>query len=96
VDGSLYHAYYAKHGLEANYLLKNEGLMMLGQRMPPKLFKDAKRIALVVDAEWLKKIASWRRHQSDPMPTTSDAIRQLVEIAFEAIASGYKPKKPKG
>jgi hypothetical protein len=40
--------------------------MILEQRMPPKLANETKRIALVVDAEWLKRIAIWRRQQPDP------------------------------
>ena len=40
----------------ANHLLENEGLMILEKDVPPKLFNKAKRIALVVDLEWLSRI----------------------------------------
>jgi hypothetical protein len=66
--------------------------MILEQRMPPKLANETKRIALVVDAEWLKRIAGWRKLQ-EGFPTLSDSVRQLVDIGLDALADGYKPKK---
>jgi hypothetical protein len=84
VDGRSNHAYYAKHGLVANHLLKNEGLMILEKAVPPKLANETKRIALVVDKEWLKRIGEWRRLQDD-FPTLSDSIRRLVDQALEAV-----------
>lgn len=64
--------------------------------MPPKLANETKRIALVVDKEWLRRIASWRRLQED-MPTMSDAIRRLVDQALDAQnKASDKPKPKKG
>ena len=79
------------HGLVANHLLENEGLMILEKAVPPKLFNKAKRIALVVDLEWLSRIDEWRKRYGWPPPTLSDSVRQLVDQALEA--NGIKPKK---
>jgi hypothetical protein len=71
--------------------------MILDKAVPPKLANETKRIALVVDAEWLKRIAVWRRQQED-FPTLSDAIRRLVDQALDApkprksAPNGKKPK----
>lgn len=73
--------------------------MILDKGMPPKLANETKRIALVVDKEWLKRIAEWRKLQ-DGFPTLSDSIRQLVEIGLKAEAeakrSGLKAKARNG
>ena len=67
--------------------------MILDKGMPPKLANETKRIALVVDSEWLKRIAAWRRQQED-FPTLSDAIRRLVDQGLDAPSKvGDKPKK---
>jgi hypothetical protein len=70
------------------------GFMILGKGMPPKLANETKRIALVVDSEWLKRIAEWRKLQ-EGFPTLSDSVRQLVDIGLKAEASD-KPKPKKG
>jgi hypothetical protein len=72
--------------------------MILEKAVPPKLANETRRIALVVDAEWLKRIAIWRRQQPDPLPTMSDAIRRLVSDQLDALSKASdkpKPKKPK-
>jgi hypothetical protein len=69
--------------------------MILGKRMPPKLARETTRIALVVDKEWLKRVAVWRRLQPDPMPTMSDAIRRLVDHALDAVSKSNGKPKPK-
>jgi hypothetical protein len=67
--------------------------MILDKGMPPKLANETKRIALVVDSEWLKRIGVWRRQQDD-FPTLSDAIRRLVDHGLDAPSNaGDKPKK---
>ncbi len=70
--------------------------MILEKALPPKLANETKRIALVVDKEWLKRIAEWRRLQPE-MPTTSDAIRKLVDwaIDMQSKENGDKPPKAK-
>jgi hypothetical protein len=67
--------------------------MILEKALPPKLFNRAKRIALVVDLEWLSRIDEWRKRHGWPPPTVSDSVRQLVDIGLDALANGYKPKK---
>jgi len=66
--------------------------MIPEKRMPPKLANEIKRLQLVAPAEWVAKVEAWRRHQPDPMPNTSEAIRRLVELGLKADA-GDKPKK---
>jgi hypothetical protein len=62
--------------------------------VPPKLAAEIKRLQLIASAEWLAKVEAWRRHQPDPMPNTSQAIRTLVEIGLKAEASDKsKPRK---
>jgi hypothetical protein len=68
--------------------------MIPERRMPPKLANETKRIALVVDKEWLKRIADWRRLQPE-MPTTSDAIRKLVDWALDMQNKASDKPKPK-
>jgi len=77
--------------------------MNLEKALPPKLFNKAKRIALVVDLEWLSRVDEWRKRHGWPPPTVSDSVRQLVDQALEANgikpnkieANGDKPAKPK-
>jgi hypothetical protein len=69
--------------------------MILGKAVPPKLFNKAKRIALVVDLEWLARIDEFRKRHGWPPPTVSDSVRQLVDIGLDALANGYKPKPKK-
>ena len=57
--------------------------MILEKDVPPKLFNKAKRIALVVDLEWLSRIDEWRKRHGWPPPTVSDSVRQLVDQALE-------------
>jgi hypothetical protein len=90
---SSYNAYYAKHGHQTNNCLRKEGSMIPEKRMPPKLFSKAKRIALVVSEDWLRKVGDWRRVQPD-FPTLSDAIRRLVDQALDT-PKGDKPSKSK-
>jgi hypothetical protein len=66
--------------------------MIPGKRMPPKLANKIKRLQLIVPDEWITKVEAWRRHQPDPMPNTSEAIRRLVEIGIKADSNG----KPRG
>lgn len=68
--------------------------MILEKDVPPKLFNKAKRIALVVDLEWLARIDEYRKRHGWPPPTVSDSVRQLVDIGLAALADGYKPKPP--
>ncbi len=64
------------------------------KRMPPKLANEIKRLQLIAPAAWVAKVEAWRRHQPDPMPNTSEAIRQLVEIGLKAESQNKpKPKK---
>jgi hypothetical protein len=68
--------------------------MILVKRMPPKLANEIKRLQLIAPAAWVAKVEAWRRHQPDPMPNTSEAIRQLVEIGLKAESQNKpKPKK---
>jgi hypothetical protein len=68
--------------------------MILEKRMPPKLANEIKRLQLIAPAAWVAKVEAWRRHQPDPMPNTSEAIRQLVEIGLKAESQNKpKPKK---
>ena len=73
--------------------------MIQGKRMPPKLANEIKRLQLVASAEWIAKVEAWRRHQPDPMPNTSEAIRRLVELGLQASkggnGNGDKPKRGK-
>ena len=69
------------------------------KRMPPKLANKIKRLQLIVPEEWITKVEAWRRHQPDPMPNTSECIRQLVEMGLKASNANHdkpKPKKSKG
>ena len=62
--------------------------MIPEKRMPPKLANE------IAPAAWVAKVEAWRRHQPDPMPNTSEAIRQLVEIGLKAESQNKpKPKK---
>jgi hypothetical protein len=68
--------------------------MIPEKRMPPKLANEIKRLQLIAPAAWVAKVEAWRRHQPDPMPNTSEAIRQLVEIGLKAESQNKpKPKK---
>jgi hypothetical protein len=68
--------------------------MILEKRMPPKLANEIKRLQLIAPTAWVAKVEAWRRHQPDPMPNTSEAIRQLVEIGLKAESQNKpKPKK---
>ena len=68
--------------------------MIPKKRMPPKLANEIKRLQLIAPAAWVAKVEAWRRHQPDPMPNTSEAIRQLVEIGLKAESQNKpKPKK---
>jgi hypothetical protein len=69
--------------------------MIPEDRMPPKLANEIKRLQLVAPAAWVAKVESWRRHQPDPMPNTSEAIRRLVEIGLKADADPHAKPKPK-
>jgi hypothetical protein len=69
-------------------------------RMPPRLADKIKRLQLIVPEEWITQVEAWRRHQPDPMPSTSECIRRLVEMGLKANGDKPKPKKiapkPKG
>jgi hypothetical protein len=62
--------------------------------LPPKLANEIKRLQLIISVELAAKVEGWRRHQPDPMPNTSEAIRRLIEIGIKADASA-KPKPAK-
>jgi hypothetical protein len=54
--------------------------------MPPKLDKDSKteRVQIVAPEKWIRRVEEWRRAQAK-IPSRSDAIRRLVDIAMDAI-----------
>ena len=53
--------------------------------MPKKLADDADthRLHMVVSADWIEKVDSWRRREDD-LPNLSEAIRRLVELGLDA------------
>lgn len=57
----------------------------MGINMPPKLDEDSEteRVQIVAPSSWIRRIEEWRRAQPK-IPSRSDAIRQLVDLALEA------------
>jgi hypothetical protein len=56
--------------------------------------EKVRRIALMMPTELIAEVEAYRRHQPDPMPNLSEAIRQLIELGVKASKPG-KDKKPK-
>lgn len=58
--------------------------------MPPKLDTESEteRVQIVASASWVSRVEEWRRAQPK-IPSRSDAIRQLVDLALST-----KPEKP--
>jgi hypothetical protein len=48
----------------------------------------------MMPTELIAEVEAYRRHQPDPMPNLSEAIRQLIELGVKASKPG-KDKKPK-
>jgi hypothetical protein len=68
----------------------------MGYRMPPKLAEKVRRIALMMPTDLIAVVEEYRRHQPDPIPNLSEAIRQLIELGAKAAkAKPDKGKKPK-
>jgi hypothetical protein len=61
--------------------------------MPPKLEEgsETKRLQIVAPASWVDRVDEWRaKHR--PIPTKSEAIRVLVDLALEGEAKRRKPR----
>ena len=58
--------------------------------MPPKLEEGSatERVQIVAPTSWMKRVEEWRRKRQR-IPSKSEAIRQLVDIALEADAKGW-------
>jgi hypothetical protein len=69
---------------------------MLTDGMPPKLVEGVrtKRLQLVVPETWEAMVEDWRRAQPQ-IPSKSEAIRMLVEMAIERrLVPRVLAKKP--
>jgi Arc/MetJ-type ribon-helix-helix transcriptional regulator len=55
------------------------------QAMPPRLEEgtETERIQIVAPSTWVDKIDEWRRAQPGRIPSKSEAIRMLVDLALE-------------
>jgi hypothetical protein len=59
--------------------------------MPQKLDDGAatERVQIVAPASWIERVEEWRRDQSR-IPSRSEAIRILVDLALDAQKRGAK------
>lgn len=59
--------------------------------MPPKLDEGTatERVQIVAPASWIDRVDEWRRKQRR-IPSKSEAIRMLVDLALEAEAKGRR------
>lgn len=62
------------------------------RRMVAKLASAVQRLNLIAPVDWLKRIDAWRRKEPN-LPTRSEAIRRLVEIALDAEGARDKLQK---
>jgi hypothetical protein len=58
--------------------------------MRAKLDDETKRLNMIAPAAWFELVEDWRRRQPSPMPSVSEAIRRMVEIA-----AGKPKRRPK-
>lgn len=63
--------------------------------MPPKLESGTptERIQIVAPATWVERIEEWRRGQPR-IPSKSEAIRLLVDMAIDAELKRNEPGEP--
>jgi Arc/MetJ-type ribon-helix-helix transcriptional regulator len=59
--------------------------------MPPKLDSatDTERVQIVAPVSWIERVEEWRRSQAR-IPSRSEAIRILVDLALDARKRGAK------
>lgn len=59
--------------------------------MPPKLEEGTatERVQIVAPASWVDRVDEWRRKQRR-IPSKSEAIRMLVDLALDAEAKNRK------
>jgi hypothetical protein len=57
-----------------------EGITMTKERPSTE---NIKRVNALVSEVWIKRVDDWRRHQED-IPSVSESIRRLVDIAIDS------------
>jgi hypothetical protein len=59
--------------------------------MEASMVQNSERLNMVVPPAWLARIESWRAQQR-PIPTLSEAVRELVDQALDAAESRSRKK----